>query len=67
MAKQSAKWLFPTDFINQIICGDCLDVMKQIPDESIDLIITSPPYNLRCTTGKNIKKVIVAAGEILKF
>lgn len=27
-------------------CGDCLEIMKSIPDESIDLIITSPPYNL---------------------
>ena len=30
---------------NQIICGDCLEVMKTFPDNSIDLIITSPPYN----------------------
>lgn len=29
---------------NQIHCGDCLDVMRQLPDESIDLIVTSPPY-----------------------
>ena len=26
--------------------GDCLDVMKQLPDKSVDLIVTSPPYNL---------------------
>lgn len=25
--------------------GDCLEVMKDIPDKSIDCIITSPPYN----------------------
>ncbi len=25
-------------------CGDCLDVMKSMPDDSIDLIVTSPPY-----------------------
>jgi modification methylase len=31
---------------NQIILGDCLEKMKDIPDNSIDLIITSPPYNL---------------------
>lgn len=28
----------------QIILGDCLEVMKDIPDKSIDLIVTSPPY-----------------------
>jgi site-specific DNA-methyltransferase (adenine-specific) len=26
--------------------GDCLEVMRDIPDNSIDLIITSPPYNI---------------------
>ncbi len=31
--------------LNKIYCGDCLDLMKQIPDESIDLVVTSPPYN----------------------
>ena len=28
----------------QIYLGDCLEVMKEIPDKSIDLIVTSPPY-----------------------
>lgn len=37
---------YPDDFINKIICGDCLEIMKKIPNECIDLIITSPPYNL---------------------
>jgi site-specific DNA-methyltransferase (adenine-specific) len=36
---------YPDDFINKIICGDCLDVMKDIPDNSIDLVVTSPPYS----------------------
>lgn len=38
--------IFPTDFENKIICGDCIEVMKEIPDQSIDLVVTSPPYNL---------------------
>ena len=39
---------YPDDFINQIICGDCLEVMKGISDNYIDLTVTSPPYdNLR--------------------
>ncbi len=29
----------------QIINGDCIEVMKTLPEGSIDLIITSPPYN----------------------
>ena len=38
---------YPEDFVNKIIHGDCLDVMKDIPDNSIDLVITSPPYAQR--------------------
>jgi DNA modification methylase len=37
---------YPNDFINKIICGDCRGVMKGIPDNSIDTIITDPPYGL---------------------
>jgi DNA modification methylase len=32
------------DLKNEIICGDSLEVLKTIPDESIDCCITSPPY-----------------------
>jgi site-specific DNA-methyltransferase (adenine-specific)/modification methylase len=31
----------------KLLHGDCLEVMKTIPDASIDLTITSPPYNMR--------------------
>jgi len=34
------------DFLDQIICGDCLGVMNQIPDGTVHLAVTSPPYNL---------------------
>ena len=30
--------------LNQIICGDALSVLKKLPSESIDCVITSPPY-----------------------
>lgn len=30
----------------KLINGDCLEEMKDIPDGSVDVIITSPPYNL---------------------
>lgn len=42
-------------FLNQNIVGDCIEVMKQMPAESIDLIVTSPPYNLRNSTGNGMK------------
>lgn len=31
---------------NKIYCGDCIELMKQIEDDSIDLIIADPPYNV---------------------
>lgn len=31
-------------YLNQIICGDCLEVMKGMPDKCVDCCITSPPY-----------------------
>lgn len=30
--------------INKIICGDALAVLKQLPDESVHCVVTSPPY-----------------------
>lgn len=44
-----------TDYINKIIHGDCLEVMKQLPDSCVDLIVTSPPYNLKNSTGNGMK------------
>ena len=31
-------------FINQIVEGDCRELLPQLPDECVDLIVTSPPY-----------------------
>ena len=36
---------------NRIYCIDCLEGMKQLEDNSVDLTITSPPYN----AGTNIR------------
>jgi modification methylase len=33
--------------INQIIAGDCIEVMRSLPAESVDLIFADPPYNLQ--------------------
>lgn len=33
-------------FLDRIICGDCLDVMRAMPDQCVHLAITSPPYNV---------------------
>jgi len=41
-----------TDYIE---CGDCLSLMKELPDHSIDLIVTDPPYEIE-TKGAGIYK-----------
>lgn len=33
------------EFLNSIIVGDAREVLRAIPDESVDMVITSPPYN----------------------
>lgn len=32
--------------INEIICGNCLEVMKDWPDNCVDLVLTDPPYGV---------------------
>ena len=31
--------------LNDIYCMDCIDGMKKLPNNSVDLIVTSPPYD----------------------
>jgi len=59
--------------INKIHCGDCLELMKEIPDNSIDLIIIDPPYNIKKDYWDDIKnyeewmkKVILEIQRVLK-
>ena len=54
---------YPEDYLNKIVCGDALDIMKQMPSESIDLVITSPPYNLKNSTGNGMKDGRGGKGE----
>jgi len=36
--------------------GDCLELMKELPDESVDAVITDPPYNIgKDFSGENMK------------
>ena len=40
---------------NVIICGDCLEVMRKMESESVGLFVTSPPYNLKNSSGNGMK------------
>ncbi len=44
-----------TDYNNKIIQGDTVEIMRQLPDNSFDLVVTSPPYNLKNSTGNGMK------------
>lgn len=47
--KTLGKWTGKTH------CGDCITVMNKIPAESISCIVTSPPYNLKNSTGNGMR------------
>ena len=42
--------------INKIHLGDCLELMKELPDKCIDLVLTDPPYGIGEAKGKNISR-----------
>ena len=59
-AKSRAREALPqgtplADWVNKIQQGDCVEVMSQMPAKSIDLLVTSPPYNLRNSTGGGMR------------
>ena len=35
-----------SEFINKIHCCDCLDLMREMEDKSVDLVLTDPPYGI---------------------
>ena len=43
--------------------GDCLELMKELPDESVDAVITDPPYNI----GKDFANDNLNINELIKF
>jgi adenine-specific DNA-methyltransferase len=44
----------PTKLANRIFPGDCADLLAQLPDECVDLVVSSPPYNV----GKEYESVV---------
>lgn len=48
---------------NDVYLGDCLELMKQIPDKSIDLILTDPPYGIKFKSNRqNYQEEIINDG-----
>lgn len=38
---------------NKIYCADCLELMKEMEDNSVDLVLTDPPYGIGECGAKN--------------
>lgn len=47
---------YPDDFINKVIQGDCLEIMKLMPDKCVDLIVTDPPYGMNFQSNHRFQK-----------
>jgi DNA modification methylase len=54
-------------YINQIINADCLEILKELPDKSVDFVMTDPPYGMNYHSGHykngNPHKKIVGDNE----
>ena len=50
-----ASMLGLSEIENSLIEGDVVEVLKKIPDEMFDFAFTSPPYNLKNSTGNGMK------------
>ena len=35
------------NWLDRVVCGDCLDVLERLPAQSVDMIFADPPYNLQ--------------------
>lgn len=51
-----------TPYLDKVICGDALQVLRELPDECIDLGITSPPYNKKHKHGGWLVPKVVYKG-----
>ena len=47
--------------------GDCLEIMKKMPDQSIDCIITDPPYNIKQAKWDNEFPIGLAIGQCARL
>ena len=51
------------DKINTVWQGDCLKLMKEMPDKCVDLVLTDPPYGIGEAGGKNKSRCKMAVSK----
>jgi DNA modification methylase len=59
------KW--PENFVDRVIHGDCLKVMKQIPDEAVDLALTDIPYGVVSRSSGGLRKLDKGYADVVTF
>ncbi|MCY4109911.1 MAG: DNA methyltransferase, partial [Chloroflexi bacterium] len=42
-------------WLGKVHCGDAIEMMARLPVGAVDVIVTSPPYNLKNSTGNGLK------------
>lgn len=63
-----------SDFLDQVIHGDCIAIMRDMPPDSIDLVVTDPPYLVnyrprdgrRCTNDDNSSWLLPSFQELYR-
>ena len=53
--KTSDRMFAAPPLLGEILEGDCLKLMKRMQSESFRLVVTSPPYNIKNSTGNGLK------------
>ena len=53
--------------LNKIYCMDCLEGLKKIPDKSIDICITDPPYGINMQNGLGLSKSFGSSPKTVRF
>ena len=49
--------------LDTVYCGDCLELMKEIPDKSVDMVFTDPPYGHNNNCGDMISRWEIILGK----
>ena len=54
------------DMIDTVVQGDCLEIMKQMPDKCVDLVLTDPPYGITNNNWDTTKDLPVIFDECFR-
>lgn len=50
-------------YLNKVLCGDSLEIMRQLPDKCVDLVLTDPPYGIGESGKSNHSRSCIAKSK----